>query len=145
MARSSTGSGPSRSGVACLRTHLNRPLRLHRTAAMKIRKRPRAREGTAVTCFMTARSCLPVQFPEHFAQAAVQNRCHLINLLRRGHKRRAEGDPVRVEAAQQAVVQGAPADFDSKGHLIAKAFFLGGLRPIPMLSEWPLLSLALPL
>ena len=50
------------------------------------------------------------RFIEHLAEAPVEDRDHLVDLLGRRDQRRAEGDPVRVEAAEQAVRQGPAAD-----------------------------------
>src|SRR5262245_18271375 len=49
-------------------------------------------------------------FIQHLAEALVEERKHLLDLLAVANQRRAEGQPMRVEAAEQPVRQGTAAD-----------------------------------
>ena len=61
----------------------------------------------------------------HLLNASIQNINHLVDLLGAGNQRGTESDPVRVEAAEQAVVQRPPADAHADGQLRRKAFLAG--------------------
>src|SRR3954447_11478067 len=65
------------------------------------------------------------QFIEHLAEALVEDRHHLVDLLGGRDERGAEGDPVGVEAAEEAIAEGAAADLDAEG--IGEAFLRAGV------------------
>src|SRR5437899_7578760 len=73
------------------------------------------------------RLALAVYLGQHFSHAAVQDRQHLLNLLGGRDQRRAEGDPVRIEAEEQTVLQCSPADADADGQVIGEALFRRGV------------------
>ena len=54
------------------------------------------------------------EFVQDLAEAPVEDRDHLVDLLGGRDQRRPEGDPVRVEAAEQAVGQRPAADPDAE-------------------------------
>src|SRR5437763_5360603 len=62
---------------------------------------------------------------QRFTHALVQNPHHLVDLLGGRHQRGAEGDPVGIETAQEAVVQGAFADLDTDAPIVRKTLFGG--------------------
>src|SRR5215831_15175452 len=67
------------------------------------------------------------QSTEHVTHAPIQDCRHLVDLLRRSHKRGAERNPVRVEAAEQAAVKRAPADLDAECEVVGKSFLRGAV------------------
>src|SRR5439155_24512712 len=64
-------------------------------------------------------------FCKHFAKAPVQDGDHLVNLFGRRDERRPKGEPVRIEAAQEAVLQSAAADPNTESRLRRKGLLRG--------------------
>ncbi len=47
---------------------------------------------------------------QHFPDAAIEDRHHLVDLIGGDHKRWTEGQPMRVEASEQSIFQCPPTD-----------------------------------
>src|SRR4051794_22451874 len=60
---------------------------------------------------------------QYFAEAPVQYLHHCVDLLGRDRQGRAEGDPVGVEAAEKAVLEGPTADPDAEGQRVGVTGF----------------------
>src|SRR5437899_1443932 len=93
-------------------SHLS-PLLLERHVAIRLKQDPfRLRRSVGYSAHASVQ--LRPRRKELFIHALVQYSNHLLNLLRCAHERWPKRDPVRIEATEQAILQGTPADFHAE-------------------------------